>query len=277
MIYRQVTDWDAAYANAVNIPGGDGFPSRWQGAATAFRSARPSGVGDALDLAYGPDERHRLDLFRPEGAAKGLAVFVHGGFWRAFDKNSWSHLAAGPLARGWAVALPSYRLCPTVRLAEIVADCAAAIVCAAERQDGPILLTGHSAGGHLVSRMVADPSPLPADILARVRRVVSISGLHDLRPLMATQLNRDLRIDSAEARVHSPALLEPCQGPEIVAWVGGAERAEFLRQNDLLANVWTGLGARTAAHAAPDRHHFNVIDDLAEADSALTRTLCAGE
>src|SRR3546814_5563195 len=48
----------------------------------------------------------------------GLAVFVHGGYWMAFDKSSWSHLAAGAVARGWAVALPSYTLCPEARISD---------------------------------------------------------------------------------------------------------------------------------------------------------------
>jgi hypothetical protein len=77
----------------------------------------------------------------------------------------------------------------------------------------------------------------------------------------------------AEALGESPALLEPREGIRLTCWVGGAERAEFLRQNALLANIWTGLGARTAAVAEPDRHHFNVIDGLADPDHPLSRTL----
>ncbi len=55
--------------------------------------------------------------------------------------------------------------------------------------------------------------------------------------------------------------------------MGSAERAEFVRQNALLANIWRGLGAETAEIVEPDRHHFDVIDALAEPDSPLTRAL----
>lgn len=276
MLFRQVPDWDDAYANTPHIVDGERLPEQWSSAAAAFREARRDLASDRMDVAYGDDARQRLDLFVPATMPpRGLLVFVHGGYWRAFDKSSWSHYAAGPLGRGWAVALPSYRLCPTVRIADIVADCAAAIAHAAGLQDGPLVLSGHSAGGHLVSRMIAEPSPLPEPVRRRVRRVVSISGLHDLRPLMPTALNATLRIDAAEAAAHSPALLTPCPGTEIVAWVGGGERAEFRRQSELLANVWTGLAARTAVHEAPDRHHFSVIDELTDSDSPLTRTVCA--
>jgi acetyl esterase/lipase len=49
-------------------------------------------------------------------------VFVHGGYWLRFGRGDWSHLAAGPVARGWAVALPSYTLAPAARIAAITAE-----------------------------------------------------------------------------------------------------------------------------------------------------------
>ena len=92
---------DDAYANAAYIPEGDSFPAKWETDAVVFRDVTE---GAELDLAYGPAARQKLDLFRPQGQAKGLLVFVHGGFWRMLDNSYWSHLAAGALARGWAVA-----------------------------------------------------------------------------------------------------------------------------------------------------------------------------
>lgn len=271
MLERRITDWNDAYANGPNIPNGDRWPNAWVAPSRAFREK----LGDRarLDVAYGERPRHRLDLFLPKGAPKGLAVYIHGGFWLRLDKNFWSHLATGPLAHGYAVAMPGYTLCPEIRIGGIVREIAAAIEAAAKLVDGPIVLTGHSAGGHLASRMVSVGTPLSQDTLARVRNVVSISGVHDLRPLMTTAMNDALRIDEAEALAESPALLRPVEGTRITCWVGGSERAEFLRQNDLLANIWTGLGATTRAVTEPDRHHFNIIDGLADPDHALTHAL----
>ncbi|TIW87626.1 MAG: alpha/beta hydrolase, partial [Mesorhizobium sp.] len=135
------------------------------------------------------------------------------------------------------------------------------------------ILTGHSAGGHLASRMVTVTTPLAADVARRIRHVVSISGLHDLRPLMRTDMNATLKIDEHEAQMESPALLRPLDGVRITCWAGGGERSEFLRQNALLANIWTGLGAITNAVVEPDRHHYDVVDGLADPAHALTRTL----
>lgn len=269
-----ITDWDDAYDNTGHIPGGPTWPERWQAEAAAFRAAcaperfRP-------DLAYGTHPRERFDLFLPEGRALGLVVFVHGGYWLRFDRDHWSHLAAGPAQRGWAVAMPSYPLAPEARIAAITRSAAAAIEAAAAAVPGPLVLAGHSAGGHLVTRQVCTDSGLGAATRARLRRVLPISGVHDLRPLLATRLNATLRLDAAEARAESPALRDPVPGTRLTAWVGGLERPEFLRQTALLANIWTGLGADCTEVVVPGRHHFDVIEGLADPASTLVAALLA--
>ncbi|MGJ4904251.1 alpha/beta hydrolase [Bradyrhizobium sp. HKCCYLS2058] len=272
MLYA-VKDWDNAYANGPNIAGGERWPGLWVAPAEAYRTAL-AGQGRArLDIAFGAHERQRLDLFLPEGTPKGLVVFVHGGYWMRLDKSFWSHLAQGPIARGFAVAMPSYRLCPEVGIADISGDVAQAVAKAMDEVAGPVALTGHSAGGHLVTRMICRGAPLSPERQARITSVVSLSGLHDLRPLQRTVMNDTLHIDDATALRESPALLAPIDGVKVTAWVGGAERNEFRRQAQLLANIWIGLGATTAYVEAPDRHHFDVIDDLADAESGLVKAL----
>lgn len=273
MIHHRVRDWDAAYTNSDNIAGGDAWPEVWMEPARLFRE-RLSAQGRAdLGLSYGSHPRQRYDLFLPAGAPRGLVVSVHGGYWLELDGSCWSHMAGGAIAHGFAVAIPTYRLCPEVRVRDIVADVGAAITAAAARIDGPIHLTGHSAGGHLVSRMVCAASPLPEDVSVRVRHTVSVSGLHDLRPIMRRQMNTLLQIDEDEARAESPALLMPREGARLTCWVGGAERSEFRRQTALLANIWSGLGAETLAVEEPDRHHFNIVDGLADPLHPLTAML----
>jgi arylformamidase len=273
MIFHQVSDWTDAYANAPNIPGGDRWPAAWVQPAQAYRDALQGDGRADLDIRYGEGARNRLDLFRPEGRPKGLLVFVHGGFWKALDKSFWSHLARGPVESGYAVAMPSYTLCPEVRIAEITREIGTAIARAAAMVEGPLFLAGHSAGGHLVTRMISATSPLPDDVRSRIRHTVSISGLHDLRPLIKAAMNTELRIDEAEALAESPALLVPMPNTRLTCWVGSAERPEFVRQNALLANIWIGLGATTCVIEEPGRHHFNVIDGLADPDHQLSRSV----
>lgn len=273
MYGHRIDDWSDAYTNDAHIVGGDRWPAVWLEAAGRFLEAAASSGKAKLDLSYGTRPRNRFDLFLPDGTPKGLVVFVHGGYWMQCDQRFLSHLSAGPLAQGYAVAMPTYSLCPEVRIADITAEVGAAVKAAARMVEGPVMVTGHSAGGHLASRMACETSPLPADIRARLRHVISISGLHDLRPLMKTAMNETLRIDEAEALAESPALLRPMENARITCWVGDDERPEFRRQNALLPNIWTGLGAVASAVAEPYRHHFDVVDGLADPAHPLTRAL----
>jgi arylformamidase len=271
-----IADWDDAYANTIHIPDGAAYPARWAARAEAFREELTA-VGKArIDLAYGPAPRNRLDLFYPEGSHKGLVVFIHGGFWKAFDKSYWSHLAKGSLNAGFAVAMPSYTLCPDLRIAEIAKEIAAAIEFAAKEIPGEILLSGHSAGGQLATRMICEASPLSDVTASRIARIVSISGLHDLRPLIATKMNEALRVDEQEAKQESPVLLAPRPNQSVVCWVGADERPEFIRQSRILAGMWRGFDTRMTLIEEPGRHHFNVIDGLAEPGHPLTLALLGG-
>ena len=248
------------YTNAAFIAGAEDYPPRWAAAAAAFRA----GLGGRarLDLPYGPADRQKLDLFLPDTAPRGVMVYLHGGYWMAFGRQDWSHLAAGALARGWAVAMPSYSLAPQARIAQITQEVAQAVSLVAEMVPGPVVVTGHSAGGHLAARMGNAGRE-------RVQRVVPISPLADLEPLMQTGMNADLRIDTPEAAQESPARLALRCGAHV--WVGGQERPAFLWQARVLSESW-GCSWTVAA----GRHHFDVIDDLADADSGLVRACLDG-
>lgn len=251
-------DWEDAFSNASYIPDGLAFPEKWATRASEFRS----NASCELDISYGDHPREKLDLFFPTGVSKGLVVIIHGGYWLAFDKSSWSDLAAGALSMGWTVAMPSYSLAPEVGIPDITNQIARAIERAACRVDGPIRLTGHSAGGHLATRLACEGSPLDTEVANRIERVVSISGLHDLRPLLLHSMNKQLGLTEDTAKTESPALLDPLPKIEAVAWVGANERPEFLRQSALLVENWAGHGIQTRLVADPDRHHFDVIDGL---------------
>ena len=253
-------DLSRDYANADFIAGAQAYPGRWARDGAAFRAAL--GARAALDLPYGPGERQRFDLFSPQGAARGLMVFVHGGYWLDFGRESWSHFAAGAMARGWAVAMPSYDLAPQVRIAQITGQIAAAVAAAAAMVAGPVVVTGHSAGGHLAARM----GTLGLD---RVARVVPISPLVELAPLMQTAMNADLRLDAQEVAQESPARLGRTCAAHV--WVGGQERPAFLWQARVLSENWDCPWT-----VAPGRHHFDVLDDLADPRSALVSACLDG-
>lgn len=261
-------DWDDAFEIAPYIEGAEAYPPAWARRAADFRDGWPDKV---LDQPYGGSPRARFDLFLPGAAPEGLVVFVHGGFWKAFGKEDWSFLARGALARGYAVALPGYTLAPQATLPEMTAQIAAALSALAKRVAGPVHLVGHSAGGHLVTRMLCADAGLTPDLRARLAGCVSVSGLHDLRPLLVTRRNEVLALTEATARAESAALCRPVGTVPVIAWAGERERPEFLRQSGLLAERW-----RVPLVVDPVRHHFDVIEGLTEPASPLMDAVLQG-
>lgn len=257
-------DMDDAYANGAYIDGAEAYPPRWAAEAEAFRASLGSRA--QLGQSYGPSERMAYDHFLPEGSPRGTLIFVHGGYWLKFDRSYWSHLAAGALAQGWAVAMPSYDLCPTVRIAGITQQIAQAVMMIAAETSGPLSLAGHSAGGHLVARMLA-PGMLPAHVRDRFTHVVPISPISDLEPLLRTKMNADFGMDAAMARAESP-VHQPKPDVPVTVWVGANERPVFLDQARWLAEAWQAEHVVTE-----DEHHFNVIDALADPNSDLVHRL----
>lgn len=259
-------DLNDAYANAPYIEGAAQYPGAWEQTANAYRKQLSFAGRIRPGLMYGHGTREVLDLFLPEGTPKGLFVFVHGGYWKSFDRSSWSHLAEGMRANGWAVAMPSYDLCPRVRIADITRQVAQAVSVAAQEIGGPVRLAGHSAGGHLVARMCA-PGVLPDAVRARLAHVMPISPLGDLRPLMQTLMNQELQIDEVEAQSESP-IFQPKPETRVTVWVGGDERPAFIQQAQDLAQAWT-----CDLQIEPGKHHFDVVDCLEQPNSALVQRL----
>jgi arylformamidase len=266
-------DWDVAYSNRLAVADSAGWLAESARKAARFQADYRGHT--EINLVYGAGVRQTFDVFHPLGEPRGTLIFIHGGYWRASSKEEHWHFAAGPLAAGWRVVLPEYPLCPAVRVSGISAGIVRALEVVLERMpEGPVVLSGHSAGGQLASYAASMASGLSERARSRIGRVVSVSGLHDLRPLLATvDLNGSLRLDRDEAIRFSPALGEPGHDFELFCVCGGAELAEFRRQNELLANIWAGLGLTACATEYPALNHFTILDLLEDPDSEFTRLL----
>ena len=265
---------DRGYNNRAAVPDHARWFARWAQTSAAARDRyRP-----VLDLRYGPNPKETLDLFVPASPARGTFLFLHGGYWRALDKSDHLFVAPAFVDAGHAVAVANYDLCPAVSIATIVDECRRALAWLV-REGGRhganptnIVVGGHSAGGHLAAMLLASA---PASLgLERhpVAAAISISGVHDLRPLTLFSFNADFMLDEREAARLSPALLAPqCNAPIGIA-VGADETSEFVRQAQVLWDAWPEQRPRGAQGPllVPDRHHFSVIDDYTDRSTALS-------
>jgi arylformamidase len=261
-------DYEVEYNNRARVPENPAIIAGWSRDAAAYRETHP-----AKTIAYGAGDRNRIDLFAGDGKG-AIVVFIHGGYWQALDGSFFSHLAAGLNVHGIDVAVPSYDLCPAVSIADIIDEMRAAMRELA-RLRRPLIVSGHSAGGHLAACMLATDwravdASLPADL---VTSAYAISGLFDLRPLVATSINTALKLDDVSAKAASPLFWPSPSSGTLDAVVGGHESAEYFRQSRSIVDAWNAAGIASQFATVADANHFTAIAPLADANSPMTLRL----
>jgi acetyl esterase/lipase len=146
------------------------------------------GVEMLRDLAYGADERHRLDLYRARGQAGPqpmLLVFHGGGFIRG-DKQERENVGLRFAREGFLTLVPNYRLAPTYHWPAGAEDVVSALLWArahARSYGGDsqrIWLLGESAGAAHVATATLLSRFRPAEGLA-VAGAILISGVYNVQ------------------------------------------------------------------------------------------------
>lgn len=265
---------DAEYDNRARVPDHPEIMAGWARDAAAYRAARPDAT---LGLRYGAGDRQALDLFPAEHPHPGAPtlLFIHGGYWQALDRSSFSHMARGANRRGFDVAVAGYDLCPQVPLGAIVDQMLACTRFLKARFARPVLPFGHSAGGHLAACLAGCNWPAFGETSAIIAAAMPISGLFHLGPLARTFVNAALGLDPPQCSRLSPITWTPPAGLKVTAVVGDAESGEYHRQTRTLVECWGAMGATMRHVVVPHANHFTVITDFAEPDAPLTRELAA--
>ena len=260
-------NYEVEYNNRARVPENPALMAGWARDAAAYREERAP-----RSIAYGPGPRNSIDFFSSGGNGP-IVVFIHGGYWQALDGSSFSHCARGLNAHGVDVAVPSYDLCPQVSIDTIIQQMRAAARELA-RLGRPLVISGHSAGGHLATCLLATDwraldASLPNEL---VIAAYAISGLFDLVPLVATSINKALQLDMASARAASPLFWKPPSHGSLDAIVGGNESAEYFRQSRAMTEAWaTVMPTRYGTIAGAN--HFTAIAPLAHPDSPMVLRL----
>ena len=231
-----------------------------------------------LDVSFGKSTGEKLDIWPGRGGAP-ILLFIHGGYWKAFDKDMFRFMAERFIEVGVCVVLNNYDLCAKVTMDEITRQNREAlswIYKNASRfggDQGRIHVTGHSAGGHLTGMLMAtnwEDYGLPFDV---VNGAVPLSGLFDLEPLRVSYLNDDLHMNKDESRRNSPLLNIPKWMPPTVVAVGGGETNEFRRQSRIYTDECRKNGFDVSYLEVGNHDHVNVAGEYRNKLSPLTSTI----
>ncbi|MDT8857935.1 alpha/beta hydrolase [Paracoccaceae bacterium Fryx2] len=231
--------------------------------------------GARLDLIYDDRSGERLDLFGTvPGERRPVLLFLHGGYWRALSKGHSAFMAPMLAARGIATAVPDHTLAPKAGLTEITRQMRAALAHLWHDADAlgldreRIVVAGSSAGGHLAGTLMMTgwqgALGLPAQPL---RGAMPVSGLFELAPIAASHV-QDWMALTAEEVATLGLLRQPTGAPPAHIVMAERETPGFHRQSRACAQV---LGAPLLT--VPGRNHFDVILDLCDADTELSRAL----
>jgi arylformamidase len=235
------------------------------------------GGSRALDVRYGPGPNEHLDIFRADREKAPVLVFIHGGYWRMLDKKDHAFVAPPFTKEGVCVVVPNYALCPAVTIPEIVMQMVRALAWTwrhIEEHGGDrdrIVVAGHSAGGHLAAMMAAclwqvHDARLPADL---VKGALSISGLHDLDPIMHTPfLQPTLQLTPKQVQMASPGYFPPPASTKLFAVCGALESEEFHRQLTLIRDAW-GEERVPVCEMIAGCNHFSVLEAMTQQGNRL--------
>jgi arylformamidase len=246
---------DAAYNNVNAEPHHPEIMARFaQESEAVYR-----GVGVAKDRCYGLGKRQRFDWLPSGRPNSPTFVFIHGGYWQHHTKEDFAFVARGPLAQGFNVVLAEYTLAPCASMDHIVGDIALLIDFLQIQSDEvgfhdrPVVLCGHSAGGHLAA-------------LHRDHRAVtlsaSVSGLFDLEPIALSWLNEKLLLSKRQVSAYSPSHAKRGAKPSLIS-VGSAELPELIRQSEDYVRDRKQLGEACELLRVDAATHFSILDDLA--------------
>ena len=272
------------YSPSSRLPDGDYQPyldAYRQRSAEALADARSTGAEISILRTDTDHDLPAVHLVRPGGAAETvpLLAFVHGGYWQELSATESLFPAAACLARGWAYAAIDHTLAPLADLDAIVDECRRTVALLVDRASDPasdwgidpdrIVLAGHSAGAHLAA-MTASGDPSGSGLAG----LVLVSGIYDLEPLIGTTVNARLGLDVATARRNSPLPADPSPAgptglpPTLVAHAVD-DTDEFRAQSAAYAHHLASAGTAVTTLELADRHHFDVVLDLAEAGTVL--------
>lgn len=242
---------------------------RTESAGTLGDYGAPPGI-----VAYGEAPGQSVRCFPGNAAGRPAFVFIHGGYWRAFEAADYDFIVRTALAAGVPFYNVDYRLMPDVRMADCVEDVRAALTMITARHQAAggtgLVVAGHSAGAHLAVCAARGMA------VAEQPRLFPVSGLYDLAPVAGSFLQDELHLMDEEIDRFSPAVSGALPASSQHVIVGADEtalfRSEAMAYRDRVAKTVPGEIPLTEIDGA---HHMAIVADFGRPQSELARLVAA--
>lgn len=235
----------------------------------------------AVDVRYGDHRLRALDIYRAAGVdgPSPVHIFLHGGYWRAQDKQNFAFIAGALVPLGITTVIANYELCPESTLDGVVDSALSAFewTCRNIAQYGGdprrISISGHSAGAHLAAEILATDWSARGVDASVLTGATLISGIFDPAPAMGTTVNEQLRLTPELASRHDVER-RPLKVQCPVAVIAGSLEPEHwvdqslryyhhLRRHELCPEL----------HVLEGHDHFGILADYLEPGSPTLRAI----
>lgn len=227
-----------------------------------------------LDISYGNTPGQKIDIFPASRANAPVFVFVHGGYFRALDKNQYSYMAKPFVGSGCTVALVNYDLAPKVTVAEIVEQNVQAFnwlrnnIANWNGDPNNMVLCGHSVGAFLVTKIIEND--LQTGGKSAITGAALLSGIYDLTKIKQSYLNNDLNLSDQDVSALSPIFGETRGFPPTLVAVGDEETDEFIKQSNQYSEKLELTGVCQRYMLLENKNHYTVSRLLSKTTNPLT-------
>ena len=241
----------------------------------------PPSSPPAATRAYGPDPAQVYDVRRPPAGVthrQATVLVVHGGFWRAaYDRAHAEPETQAFADAGYTVAVAEYRRVgmPGGGVPGTLDDVRGVVtaVLADPELPRPVVLVGHSAGGHLVTWAAAQ-AWLTDGHHGAVAGVVSLAGVVDLGAADRMRLGDGAArafvgagAGAADWATADPMTTAP-RVPVRLLW-GDADDVVPAAVGDAYLSQARASGADVTSKVIPGADHFALIDPTAPAFASV--------
>lgn len=241
------------------------------GLANAFTPG--TGYAVRRDLRWGEGPRGTLDLYEPDGLARGapLLVFFYGGGWQSGGKSMYPFVAQPLTTLGCAVAVPDYRIFPGARWPDFLEDGAAAVrwLRAGPGAGRPMILMGHSAGAFIAAALATDPRWLGAEGRDLLRGLIGLAGPYDFQPDEPEYRAIFATAPAGRATAWPAAVAELRGAPPMLLMHGLEDTVVLPQRSRELATRAREAGVRAELLEYPGVDHNGIVAALAAPVRAL--------
>ncbi|MDZ4791233.1 MAG: alpha/beta hydrolase [Hyphomicrobiales bacterium] len=230
---------------------------------TAFAEG---GVDVTQNYVYGPNPRHRLDIYRPRQPAPDspVAIFYYGGGWRSGDRATYGFVGSALASLGVTVVIPDYRLYPEAAFPVFVEDGALAYAWVFKNlrsQCGgraPVII-GHSAGAHIGALLALDRRYLKAQgDIAQPSAFIGLAGPYSFDPTTWPS-TKDIFVKAASADDARPAAFASKAAPPMLLMHGLDDETVQLWNLRTLADALKAKGSPVETAEFESIGHIGIV------------------